>query len=94
MLDFLGAVIELFLEAGGIPGPASLEGQRRARVVAGIVALTAILAGHLFLGSVTRTVVLVGGSVVAAWVLAFSLVDLMKAVAGLTTAVGLTLSSS
>jgi len=106
MSDLLGAVIEVLFEgifAGGIPGPVSLEGQRRARVVVGTVALAAILTRHVFLDSVASNVVLVGASLVAAWVLAFSLVDLVKelpvvpwmtvlailvAVASLTTGVG------
>jgi hypothetical protein len=103
--DLLGELIGVLIE-GGIPGPLSLEGQRRARVVVSTVALVGILTGHLFLASLSGTVVLVVGSVVAAWILAFSLVDLAKelpgvpwvtvvailvAVAGLITGVGLAL---
>jgi|SRR5687768_1312901 hypothetical protein len=78
MFDLIGDVVELLLQTGGVPGPQSLEGQRRARIVAAAVALTVILSGHFLFGLTAGLVMLVGGMVVAAWVLAFSLVDVAK----------------
>jgi hypothetical protein len=78
MVDIVAGLIELVLEAGGIPGPQSLDGQRRARVVAGLAAFIAVLVGRLLSGPTAGVVFVVTGSIVGLWVLGFSLVDLLK----------------
>ena len=75
MVDVLSEFIEL---AGGIPAPQSVEGQRRARLVAAIVALTINLAGRLASGAALRIALVAAGSIAAMWILAFSLVDWSK----------------
>jgi hypothetical protein len=58
--------------------PESVEGQRRARLVTAIVALTAIIAGQLLSGGKGTDAFVAAGSIAAIWILAFSLVDLSK----------------
>jgi hypothetical protein len=79
LLDVVSEVIEPLLSGGGLPAPESIEGQRRARLVAAITALAAILAAgqHLFGGALPIAFV-TAGSIAAIWVLAFSMVDLAK----------------
>jgi hypothetical protein len=46
--------------------------------VAAIVALAAVIAGHIFSGTTAGVALVAAGSIVGLWILAFSLVDLMK----------------
>jgi len=78
MVDVVAELIEFLLTAGGVPGPESLEGQRRARLLATIVALAAVIAGHIIAGTTASVALVAAGSIVGLWSLAFSLVDLMK----------------
>lgn len=77
MLDLIADVIEALLSGGGVPAPVALESQRRARALSAAAAVMAIVAGPFFSGSTSITLV-AGGAIVAAWALAFSLVDLVK----------------
>jgi hypothetical protein len=78
MVDVVAELIEFLFAAGGVPGPESLEGQRRARLVAAIVALAGVIAGHIFSGTTAGVALVAAGSIVGLWILALSLVDLMK----------------
>jgi hypothetical protein len=77
-IDVVAEIIEFFLAAGGVPGPKSVEAQRRARLVAAIVALVTILAGRLISGTTADVILVTAGSIVGLWILAFSVVDFIK----------------
>ena len=77
MIDVVSELIELLL-AGGIPAPELVEGQRRVRLAAAIVALTVILVGQSLSAAALRIAFVVAGSIAALWILACSLVDLIK----------------
>jgi hypothetical protein len=78
MVDVVAELIEFLLAAGGVPGPESIEGQRRARLLATIVALTAVIGGYIVAGTTAGVALVAAGSIMGLWTLSFSLVDLMK----------------
>ena len=78
MLDVLFLVVESLL-GSGMPSPDKLEGQRKARFAASLVALTTA-AGIVLMSwrSTNGTIVMIVASLAAGWIVSFSTVDVVK----------------
>ena len=71
LLDAIGDAFDILLGAGDIPAPRSLNGQRRARFAACVVAAAVVVSATLFRDSMPLPILIVG-VVISGWVAAFS----------------------
>jgi hypothetical protein len=76
--EILGAVISSILETG-VPSPATLRRQRQARLLAATFALVLAFVTSAWVPDRTAALFMnLGCALIAAWVLLFSLVDIVK----------------